>query len=82
MKYQTEKGISKINLLIDRIEQGRTILTGQLGEEVIVDTRMLPKEAIEGESIIVTLATEEADARNRDIKAKEILNEILGNNVR
>ena len=77
MKYQTENGITTLNLTFDRIEENKAILIGEKDEEIIVEKKFLPKEAKEGEYLVVTFSTDEAEARRREQTAKEILNEIL-----
>ena len=76
MKNQ-EKGISAINLTLDRFEENKAVLYSETNDEIILPKKMLPKEAIEGESIVLTLATDEAETKRREGKAKDILNEIL-----
>lgn len=77
MKYQPEKGITIINLTFDRMEGSKAVLTSEKDEEIIVDKKLLPKEAIEGEYLVITFATDEAETKRREQKAKDILNEIL-----
>ena len=77
MKYQPEKGITTINLTFDRIEGNKAVLTGEKDEEIVIDKKLLPKEALPGEYLVVTIATDEAETKRREQKAKDILNEIL-----
>ncbi len=76
MKFQ-EKGITTINLNLDRFEENKAVLYSENDEEIILPKKLLPKDAKEGESIVLTLATDQAETKRREAKAKEILNEIL-----
>jgi hypothetical protein len=76
---KTEKGITHLDVILDRIEEDKAVLQVAGGSDFIIDRKYLPKEAKEGESLVVTFATNQADTYQREKKAREILNEILGN---
>lgn len=63
---------------IDRFEDNKAILFSD-GKECILDKKMLPKEAKEGDFITLSICTEEAYQDIKQMRAKEILNEILNN---
>ena len=77
MKYQTEKGFSNIRMTVDRFEENKAVLSSDNNEEIVVLKRLLPKEAIEGSVLHLTIATDEAETKRRETTAKELLNEIL-----
>lgn len=76
---KTEKGITHLDVRLDRIEEDKAVLQVADGSDFIIDRKYIPKEAREGESLVVTFATNQADTDQREKKAREILNEILGN---
>ena len=76
MNKRTEKDITSIEMILDRFESKSAVLIS--GEkECIVPAQFLPREAKEGEVLIITFATDKAEKKRREMKAKEILNEIL-----
>jgi len=77
MKNNTE--IISSEFTLDRIEGESAILLDENDEKVELPAKLLPKEASDGEVLVVTVATEKAETRRRETKAKEILNEILSN---
>jgi len=76
---KTEKGITHLDVRLDRIEEDKAVLQVADGSDFIIDRKYIPKEAKEGESLVITFATNRADTEQREKKAREILNEILGN---
>ncbi len=76
---QTEKGISKVRAYIDRIEDDKAILVGEWPNGIIIPLNILPKDSREGEALVLTIATDEAETKRQEKKAKDLLNEILGN---
>ena len=62
---------------LDRFEEGKAVLLGE-HYEVIVPKRIVPKQIKEGDVLHLTLSSDEAETRKRELSAKEILNEILG----
>ncbi len=76
MNKRTEKDITSVEMILDRFESKSAVLIS--GEkECIVPAQFLPREAKEGEVLIITFATDKAEKKRREMKAKEILNEIL-----
>lgn len=72
-----EKGIKKTKLELDRIENGKSVLFTDDGDEIILPNKILPKDIAEGDCLILTIATDEAEKSKNQQKAKDILNEIL-----
>ncbi len=72
-----DKSIQKTELTLDRIEGDKAILMNEDDEETVLDRKMLPKAVNEGDVLVLTLATDEAETKGRDQKAKDLLNEIL-----
>lgn len=68
---------SSITLSLDRIEGSKAVLVGGK-DEIVVPKKFLPKKAKEGSVVLLTIATDEAERRQREMKAKDLLNEILG----
>jgi len=64
---------------LDRVEGETAVLLDADDEKIELPVRLLPKEVKDGEVLIVTIATEKAETKRRETKAKEILNEILSN---
>ncbi|MEI7792734.1 MAG: DUF3006 domain-containing protein [Candidatus Berkelbacteria bacterium] len=77
----TEKGITHLEATLDRIEEDKAVLQIKDGGDFVIDKKYLPKEAKEGEIVVVTFATNQAETDRREKKAREILNEILGNST-
>jgi len=76
MKY-SHNDIVKTELSLDRIEGGKAVLLNEDDEEIILASKMLPRETKEGDVLIITIATDKAEAKRREQKAKDLLNEIL-----
>ena len=74
------EGILKYKVELDRFEGDKAVLFGEDNTEIILPKKLLPKEAAEGETLILTLTTEKAETAKREKTAKEILNEILNSN--
>ena len=74
-KSLTEES-STITLTLDRIEGSKAVLVGGR-DEIVVPKKILPKQVREGGAVSLTLATDEAEREKREIRAKELLNEIL-----
>jgi hypothetical protein len=62
--------------VLDRFEEDKAVLILD-EQEIILPKTLLPKEAKEGEALVLTIATNEAETKRREATAKEILNEIL-----
>ncbi|MCX6808911.1 MAG: DUF3006 domain-containing protein [Candidatus Berkelbacteria bacterium] len=75
MKLDKDRQQTKLSL--DRFEEDQAVLVSDKDETMIVPKAFLPKSAKEGEVLVVTFATEAAETKQRETKAKEILNEIL-----
>lgn len=67
-----------IQLVVDRFEEGKAVLVGDRGLEIIVPKRIVPKSCDEGDVIHLTLASDKAETARREQTAKDLLNEILG----
>lgn len=72
-----EKGIKKTKLELDRIEGEKAVLFDEEGVEIILPVGLLPKSIAEGDDIILTIASDEAEKQKNEQKAKDILNEIF-----
>jgi hypothetical protein len=72
-----EKGIKKTKLELDRIEGEKAVLFDEEGVEIILPVGLLPKGIAEGDDIILTVASDEAEKQKNEQKAKDILNEIF-----
>lgn len=72
-----DKAIQITELSLDRIEGDMAVLLAENDEELIINKKMLPKKAHEGEVMVLTIATAEAETKRREQKAKDLLNEIL-----
>jgi flagellar basal body L-ring protein FlgH len=77
MKKDNELGIKKTELTLDRIEGDKAVFLNKEDEEIILDKKMLPKAAKEGDVLVLTIATNDAETKQREQSAKSILNEIL-----
>lgn len=66
-----------IQLVVDRFEEGKAVLVGERGVEIITPKRLIPKTCNEGDVIHLTFASDEAETSRREQTAKELLNEIL-----
>lgn len=77
MKFE-DKSTSQHKVTINRFEQNEAVVLVE-GEkaELKILKKMLPKTAKEGESLILTVSTEQAETKRREQTAKDILNEIL-----
>jgi hypothetical protein len=62
---------------LDRFEDGKAVLIGE-HFEVVVPKKLIPKKLEPGAIVHLTLASDEAETKIREQKAKDILNEILG----
>ena len=69
--------ITKFEFSLDRLEGDKAVLLTEDDEELIIPAKYLPKEAKEGEVLILTISTNEAETERKEKQAKEILNEIL-----
>jgi hypothetical protein len=76
MAKKAEKDIVSVEMTLDRLEEDKAVLISELSE-CIIPIKLLPKSAKEGDIIIATFATDSAERNRREMKAKEILNEIL-----
>jgi len=72
-----DKNIVKTNFILNRFQNDKPILIGDDDKEVLLDKSLLPKDAKEGSNLVLTIATEEAENKIQNQKAKDILNEIL-----
>ena len=75
-----DKSIQITELSLDRIEGDMAVLLTESDEELIINKKMLPKEAQEGDVVVLTIATLEAETKRREQRAKDLLNEILNPN--
>lgn len=75
MRQKDETNTFKIEL--DRFEEDKAVLFTEDSKEIILPKNLVPQKAEAGDVIFLTLTTDEAETRQREKKAKEILNEIL-----
>lgn len=64
-------------MIVDRFEEGKAVLRGEAGLEIVYPKHSLPKEAHEGSVVVLTAKTDEVDRAEREKTAKELLREIL-----
>lgn len=65
-------------LTIDRFEEEKAILSdGQF--ECVIPKKLIPSKIKVGESIVLKMTPETEYVKKKEMLAKEILNEILGN---
>ena len=64
--------------ILDHIDGDKAILISGK-EKIVASKKLLPKNSKEGDDIFLTLSDEKSFSDNKERKAKEILNEILGN---
>lgn len=62
---------------LDRFEEGKAVLIGEHAE-VVLAKKLVPKACHEGDIVHLTLSSDEAETNKREQRAKELLNEILG----
>ena len=74
----SENDIKTIQLTLDRFEEGKAVLIGERGIDIVVPKRLVPKSCGEGDVVHLTLASDEGETTRREQTAKELLNEILG----
>jgi hypothetical protein len=72
-----EKGTKRTKLELDRIEGEKSVLFTDDGDEIVLSNKILPKDIAEGDCLILTVATDEAEKLANDQKAKDILNAIM-----
>jgi len=77
MKSSNDIAIHELTL--DRTEGETAVLLDADDEKIELPAMLLPKEVKDGEVLVITVATEKAETKRRETKAKEILNEILNN---
>lgn len=77
MQKNTDKSIQKTELSFDRLEGDKAVLLTEDEEELALPNKMLPKEAEEGDVLILTITTNDAETKRNEKTAKELLNEIL-----
>jgi len=63
-------------LIIDRFEGEKAYLIGD-GANAQLDKKLLPRQAKEGDAIVLTASLDRLERLAREKTAKEILNEIL-----
>ncbi|MEI6498408.1 MAG: DUF3006 domain-containing protein [bacterium] len=74
---KNDKTIQITELSLDRLEGDQAVLLNADDEETVLDRKMLPNEAREGDVLVMTIATMAAEKKRREQKAKDLLNEIL-----
>ena len=67
-----------MDLTIDRFEGDRAILRTNAGQELIVPIHEIPATARKGDALRVSFGTDAETTDDRTSRAKDILNEILG----
>ena len=68
-----------MRLTIDRFEGDRAVLRTNAGQELVVPRGEIPAHAREGDILTVSFGTDGKATDVRAQRAKDILNEILGN---
>lgn len=76
MSKKPEKEVTSVEMILDRFEGSNAVLISDK-TEFLAPIQFLPKSISEGEVVVVTFATCNAEKNRREMKAKEILNEIL-----
>ena len=66
---------NNINLTIDRFEGEMAILDGEV--KLDIPKKFIPKDAKEGDSLVLTITTDAAETKRKTQKARDLLNEIL-----
>ncbi|HOX41483.1 MAG TPA: DUF3006 family protein [bacterium] len=79
MSKEVEKGVVSHIFTLLRFEDNIAVLRGDRDIETRIPKRLLPKAVAEGSAFVITIATEEAEAKRREVRAKDLLNEILNN---
>ncbi|MEI8143274.1 MAG: DUF3006 domain-containing protein [Candidatus Berkelbacteria bacterium] len=74
---KNNKSIQISEAVLDRFEGDRAVLTVD-EEEIILFKKIMPAAAKEGDTLVVSISTREAETKRKTQKAKELLNEILG----
>jgi hypothetical protein len=69
--------ITTHKLTLGRFEGDIAVLAGEF--KLDIPKKILPKEAKEGDALVVTIATNEAETKRKTQRAKDLLNEILNN---
>lgn len=69
---------NEIALTLDRIEGNRAVLILDR-EEIAIPKKYLPADAKGGEQIVMILTNDEALRKQKEERAKKLLNEILAN---
>ncbi len=68
-----------MKLVIDRFEGDRAVLRTNAGQELVVPRGEIPAHAHEGDVLAVSFGTDGGATDARTQRAKDVLNEILGN---
>lgn len=76
MSKYNDEDFNKVKTILDHIKGDLAVLSGEKGV-IELPKRLLPKNIKEGDPVYISLATEEGERKQREIKAKELLNEIL-----
>ena len=61
---------------LDRFEEGKAVLIGEK-EEIVISKKIIPKAIKEGDILHLTISSDEAETKKKELSAKELLNEIL-----
>jgi hypothetical protein len=67
----------KKEFTLDRFEGDKAVLLDENDEQLILPSDYLPKTAKEGEILVLSIQTLEFEKKQREQKAKDLLNEIL-----
>ena len=65
-----------LKFTIDRFEGEMAVLDGEVSLDI--PKKFIPKDAKEGDSLVLTITTDEAETKHKTLRAKDLLNEILG----
>jgi hypothetical protein len=67
----------KKEFTLDRFEGDKAVLLDENDEQLVLPSFYLPKNAKEGEILVLSIQTLESEKKQREQKAKDLLNEIL-----
>lgn len=69
--------MAKLHATIDRIEAQQAVCITDDGQEIVVPTSVLPDGAVAGSVVTISINSEIEETTERELRAKEILNQIL-----
>ena len=72
-----EKNISTSNLELDHFEEDKAVLLTMDNVEIVLPKHFIPEEVSVGDTVAMTVTTDEAQTKAKEQKARDLLNEIL-----